>query len=207
MSKENYHQIRAAGTNDGELKFGHLTDDNEIDSVLIKNNREEKHYIALQQTGEPHRTGGTLCRSPGSFQVVAGDRTPEEQPGIYLEASSGDVIIRAPSGKVRIEGVDIELTANGYDGTTGNVNISASEKVILNAGQMVDIQSKVETKIVSEKTVTIIGRSVLNIYGGFIDMVDGDAVANPLGSLNINVTEFELAMAAEGALKALTRGG
>ena len=138
---------------------------------------------------------------------MAGDRTPEEQPGIYLEASSGDVIIRAPSGKVRIEGVDIELTANGYDGTTGNVNISASEKVILNAGQMVDIQSKVETKIVSEKTVTIIGRSVLNIYGGFIDMVDGDAVANPLGSLNINVTEFELAMAAEGALKALTRGG
>jgi len=90
---------------------------------------------------------------------------------------SGDLILRAPSGKVRIEGIDVELTATGYDGTTGNVNVSANEKIIMNAGQIVEINSKVSTKIFSEKTVDLIGKSVLNMYGGMIDAADSAATS------------------------------
>jgi hypothetical protein len=172
----NYQQYRL-GTKDGEIKFGHLTADNQIDAVLIRNFKDYKHYIELCRTGEDFRKGQTIIRSPGQATIKAGDNVGESIPGVYIEAVSGDLILRAPSGKVRIEGIDVELTATGYDGTTGNVNVSANEKIIMNAGQIVEINSKVSTKIFSEKTVDLIGKSVLNMYGGMIDAADSAATS------------------------------
>ena len=167
----NYQQYRL-GTKDGEIKFGHLTADNQIASVLIRNFRNYKHYIEMCRTGEGHRKNGTIIRSTGSTQIKAGDDVAKDVPGVYIEAVSGDIVIKSKSGKVRIEGVDIELTATGGTTETGNVNISANEKFIVNAGQMVDIHGVVSTKIASDKTVDIIGKSVLNMYGGMIDAAD-----------------------------------
>jgi len=172
----NYQQYRI-GTKDGEIKFGHLTADNQIASVLFRNFRNYKHYIEMCRTGEGHRKNGTIIRSTGSTQIKAGDDVAKDVPGVYIEAVSGDVVIKSKSGKVRIEGIDIELTATGGTNETGNVNISANEKIILDAGQMVDISSKVSTKIFSDKTVDIIGKSVLNMYGGMIDAADGAATS------------------------------
>ncbi len=167
----NYQQYRL-GTKDGELKFGHLTADNQIASVLLRNAINYKHYIEMCRTGEDHRKNGTILRSTGSTEIKAGDAVGKGIPGVYIEAVSGDLVIRAPSGKVRIEGIDIELTATGGTNETGNVNITATEKFIVNAGQMVDINGVVSTKIASDKTVDIIGKSVLNMYGGIIDCAD-----------------------------------
>mgnify|MGYP003327574959 CR=1 FL=1 len=50
--------------------------------------------------------------------------------------------------------------------------MQANEKIIGKA-QSIDINSKVSTKIFSEKSVEVIGKSVLNIYGGMIDCADG----------------------------------
>ena len=61
---------------------------------MLRNGRAPNHYITLDQTGVPHRKHGTICRSPGSFQVRAGDNTPKGEPGVYVEAVSGDLILR-----------------------------------------------------------------------------------------------------------------
>lgn len=165
------------GTKDGEVKFGHKTSDNQIDGVLIRNVQGFKHYIEMCRTGDDHRKDGTICRALGSFQICAGDAVKKGKPGIYIEAVSGDLVLRAPSGKVRIEGIDVEISATGGTPTTGNVNISANEKFIVNAGQMVDINGTVSVKIASDNTVDVIGKSVLNIYGGMIDAADSAATA------------------------------
>jgi hypothetical protein len=194
--KINYDSYRL-GTKDGELQFGSITAGNEIDSILIRNTMNYRHYIEMCRTGDGERKDGTILRSPGSCQIRAGDNAGKSAPGVYIEAVSGDLVLRAPSGKVRIEGVDIELTANGYNGQTGNVNISANEKIILDAGQMVDIKAKVNVKITSEKTVDVIGKSVLNIFGGMIDAADGAAISKTsLGSKG-GPSDNELRMKAE----------
>ena len=61
--KQNPYRIRY-GTADGEIKFGHLTADNEISAVMIRDNYEPegKHYISLDRTGDAHRAYGTICR-------------------------------------------------------------------------------------------------------------------------------------------------
>ncbi len=168
---KNYHTIRY-GQADGEIKFGHLTQDNVLSSVLLRNGKSKNHYITMDSSGAPHRKHGTICRSPGSFQVRAGDNVDDDVPGVYVEAVSGDLVLRAPSGRVRIEGINIDLIASGADGKNGVISIDANEKVLVRA-QTIDVSSKVSTRLFSEKTVELIGNGILNMYGGLIDAADG----------------------------------
>jgi hypothetical protein len=126
----------------------------------------------LDSSGEEHRKHGTICRSPGSFQVEAGDNVTGATPGVYIEAVSGDLVLKAPSGRVRITGENIDIIASGAGGDNGVVNIEGNEKVLVKS-QIIDVSSKASTKIFSEKTVDVIGRAIIDIYGGFIDMADG----------------------------------
>jgi len=138
----------------------------------LRNGKSKNHYITMDSSGAAHRKYGTICRSPGSFQVRAGDNVDEDVPGVYVEAVSGDLVLRAPSGRVRIEGVNIDLIASGPDGQNGVVTIDANEKILMRA-QTIDVSSKVSTRVFSEKTVELIGNGILNMYGGLIDAADG----------------------------------
>lgn len=189
--KINYEQLRY-GTKDGELKFGHITADNEIAACLLRNFYNYTHYIEMTRTGDDHRKDGTICRAPGSFQIRAGDNCPKDIPGVYVEAVSGDLVLRAPSGRVRIEGQNVDINASGFDGENGVIDLSANEKIILDAGQIVDIKAKVSCKVFSEGTVDCIGRQVLNIYGGMIDCADAAATSKTsLGSKGGSANEIK----------------
>jgi len=181
---KNYHTIRY-GTAEGELQFGHITKDNVLSAVLLRNGGALNHYITLDSTGEDHRTHGTICRSPGSFQVEAGDNVTGDTPGVFIEAVSGDLVLKAPSGRVRIEGANIQLIATGSDGKNGVVDIESNEKVIIKS-QIIDVSSKASTKIFSEKTVDVIGRAILDIYGGLVDVADGATSVKPSLGLSTN---------------------
>jgi len=159
--KKNAHALRY-GNADGEIQFGHIHDDNEMSSVMLRDGDAFNHYITLEKTGKEHRKHGTICVSPGSFQVRAGEKVKEEWPGIFLDAVNGDIIIRANKGKIRMEAVDIHLHAKGSDGTKGSVVVDANEKFIV-AAQIIDISGKASSKFFSEKTVEIIGNQLLNI--------------------------------------------
>ncbi len=165
------HTIRY-GTAEGELQFGHITMDNVLSGCLLRSGGCLNHYISLDSSGGDHRKHGTLCRSPGSFQVEAGDNVTGATPGVYIEAVSGDLVLKAPSGRVRITGENIDIIASGAGGDNGVVNIEGNEKVLVKS-QIIDVSSKASTKIVSEKTVDIIGKAILDIYGGFVDVADG----------------------------------
>ena len=170
-SQQNYHTIRY-GTAEGEIKFGHITQDNQTSAVMLRNGHHPTHYITLDQTGAPHRKHGTICRSPGSFQVRAGDNTPKDEPGVYVEAVSGDLVLRAPSGRVRIEGQNVDIIAAGYDGQTGIINIDANDKILMRA-QTIDASATASLKLFSDNTVNMIAKGILEVYGGLIDFADG----------------------------------
>lgn len=173
---KNYHTIRY-GQADGEIKFGHITADNVQSSVLLRSGRDSNHYITLDSSGDKHRKGGTICRGPGSFEIRAGDNVEKDKIGVYVESVSGDLVLRAPSGRVRIEGVNVDITASGYDGKNGNITMTANEKIIGDA-QIIKMSGKVSTTIFSEKTCEVIGNGILNCYGGMFECVDGATKLN-----------------------------
>jgi hypothetical protein len=171
MAKPKNYNTCDYGTNDGDIKFGHIHEDGEISSVMLRGKSSE-HYISLEQTGKPHRKNGTICRSRGSFQVKAGDDVKPKTPGVYLEASSGDIVIVAPSGRIRMIAENIDLLASGADGENGVITLESNEKVIIRS-KTIDVSSVVSTKIFSEKTVEVIGNGILNIYGGLCEVSEG----------------------------------
>ena len=85
-----------------------------------------------------------------------------------LDAENGDIVIKAPNGRIRMEAINVDILAIGGDGNNGNVQIEANEKVLVKT-KAFDVQSKVSTKIFSEKTVDVIGNSICNLYGGILD--------------------------------------
>jgi len=195
---------KSKSTGDGEWSFGHLTADNEISAVMVRDCHEPEgmHYISLDRTGDAHRKYGTICRSTGSFQVKAGDAvTDKDEPGIYLEAVSGDIVIAAPSGKIRMQAVDIHMRAEGEDGEKGNIIMDANEKIVLDA-QAVNIKAVNAVSIISDKTIDAIARTNYNIYASMIDMVDSvqtsvmqDPGAVISGFMGGSITSHELRMA------------
>ena len=175
--RKNYHTVRY-GTRDGELQFGHIHKDNNESAVMLRSGHDFIHYISMDHTGNEVRKHGTICRSPGSFQVKAGDNAKvtddnkNNDAGITMDAVSGDIILRAPRGKIKIQAQDIELIADGHNGKTGYVKIQGNDKVILKS-KSIDIRATETARFFSENKLDVIGNAIMNIYGGLVDMADG----------------------------------
>lgn len=170
----NYHANRI-GNDQGELRFGHVHDDNNLAGVLLRTGEDGgRHYMQMDATGDVDqgRRGSTINVCPGTYAVKSGKDVAKETPAIYYYAENGDIVIGAPNGRIRIFAQNIELISQGADGKNGNIELTANEKVIVKA-QTIDISSKVSTKIFSEKSVEVIGNAILNIYGGLIESIDG----------------------------------
>ena len=181
--KENLHPY-SAGTEHGTISFGKVnTESNEISACLLESGPDGgRHYIVMEETGSADEgtKGSTKSFCPGTFTVKSGKDIvnypegkdePRNIPAIWYEAENGDIIIKAPRGRIKLEAESIELTAQGIDGRTGNILLDADDKIALN-GQIVDIKSRVSTKIFSESKVDFIGKGILNIYGGLCDFAD-----------------------------------
>lgn len=172
---KNYHTIRY-GNKDGEIKFGHIHNDDNVAAFIVRSGYESEHYISMDSSGEPHRKHGTIHRCTGAFQVKAGDNVTNSNKSknnaVYIEAVNGDIVFNAPNGRIRLISENIDLVASGADNKDGVVTIDANEKIILNSS-IIDISSKVSTRIFSEKTVELIGNGILNIYGGLVEAIDG----------------------------------
>ena len=161
-------------TSKGEFKTGHIHEDGTEAACIIQSGSNANHYISLDSSGgTKHRNNGTMCISPGSFQVQAGRSTSNKDPGIFFEAENGDIIIRSKSGKIVLDAVNIEIHAKGgFDSSNGNVTINANESIMMNA-QKINIESNIITSIVSENTIEITSKSVLNCYGTLIEFAEG----------------------------------
>ena len=188
--KENKHPY-VAGTEHGYISFGEVnTYANEIEACKLQSGPDGgRHYITMQETGDKEMgsKGSTSIVCPGTLTALTGkdivnypegSDTPRDIPAIFYEAENGDIVLTAPRGKIKIAAEAIEIIAKGSDGRTGVININADDKIILDS-QIIDLQSKVSTKIFSEKTVDMIGKGIMNVYGGLVDFADRTTKGKP----------------------------
>ena len=195
--KENLHPY-SAGTEHGTISFGKVnTESNEIAARLLESGPDGgRHYVKMQETGskEDGSKGSTKIICPGTLSGIAGKdivnyppgaEQPRDIPAIYYEAVHGDIILTAPRGKVKIAAEAIELVATGTDGRTGVINLNSDDKINLRS-QSIDINGTVSTKLFSEKTVEIIGKGIMNVYGGLVDFADRTTKGKPSKFPSIN---------------------
>ena len=194
--KENFHPYYI-GTEHGRLSFGKIKKSNEISACMLQSGPDGgRHYITLDETGnkEEGMRGSTKSFCPGTLTVKTGkdivnydkdSKEPKNIPAIFCEAENGDIIIKAANGKIRLEAEDVIINANGFDGKSGNIKLDSNDKITLKS-QIVDINGTVSTKIFSEKTVEVIGKGIMNIYGGLCDFADRSTKGKPSKFPSIN---------------------
>ena len=176
--KTNPNYQCVASTADGQILLGEVNEDNVTSGITLrvgKTTSPVPHYIQMDKDGDALTKGrkGTICRSPGAFQVKAGDMCGDGIPGVYIDSGNGDLILRS-DGRVRILAENIDLIASGADEANGLVQINANSKVLIGSDD-VHIDSGNLTKIFSDKTTEVIGNSILNLFGTSIEQLDATA--------------------------------
>jgi len=169
MSKlKNYHTIRY-GNKDGEIKFGHIHNDNEMSAFMVRSGSDTRHYMSMDATGNEGRKGGTINRCPGSYQIKCGDDVTSDPengiPAFYVECVNGDIIFSATRGRIKFQAENIEFLATGADNKNGVITIKSNEKVEI-ISKNVEVNASSVAKFFSSNTCKIVGNAILDIYGG-----------------------------------------
>ena len=189
MPDQNYKQIRY-GNNDGELRFGYIDTLQNKHAFTVRSGASAKHYLAMVASpggdvkSNSHLNNGTILNSPGSLQLNAGSNVDSSFPGVFIDANSGELILKSNSN-VRIMGKNVFISATGGDDpsetskstSNGMVTIKANEKVHITGQQGVRIDSAATLEIVSSNSVRIIADGILKVFGNMVEFADGASTA------------------------------
>ena len=153
------------GTQNGVIKFGALSPKGDVTCSVQIVGLDGRHFINMDEDGK--RKGWTTMNAPGAFQINAGEdllvinpdaegrKNKVEQNCIFMNAENGDITIRARNGKIRLEGLDIEMVASG-NAPEGVCWLRANETIKLDS-KNITIDGKQSTKILSTGLLTIGG--------------------------------------------------
>ena len=172
------------GQKEGQLEFGRLhlqTDDLEaaVTSGAYLQGYDSRHYMSLDIDG--HRKGWTLNRCPGSYEVLCGSDTKQNEFGFFLLSENGDIVIRAPRGRIRMSAMDIDLRAEGTDNKRGSINIDSNQSVNIKTGTF-DVVATVGARIFTPHTLNIVANTSMNLVSNFINSLTAGSASSPAKS-------------------------
>jgi hypothetical protein len=159
------HTATRSGNDHGSIGLGLIDKKSAVISDLILQASAGRHSIVLDKNGG--RKGTTTSTSPGRFQLLCGVEEDSSKDTLYLEAQHGNIVIKATNGRIRLEGVDIDLMAIGEGGSKGNIRMKASETVEID-GKKVLINAKSMYKLATAGRAEIIANSSMKIYSSII---------------------------------------
>lgn len=182
--KKNPEYVKVASTKDGQIELGHLHlgDKNgyssDVTAGVYLQAYDSRHYMSMDIDGP--RTGWTLNRCPGPYEILCasddagvvggGSATGGVWPGVgfFLLAENGDIVIRAPKGRIRMSALDIDIKAEGPNNTRGSINIDSNQSVNIKTGTF-DVLANVGVKIFTPKSMDLIANTSLNFTSNFMN--------------------------------------
>ena len=179
------------GTKDGQIEFGHLHLAGEgglssdVTAGVYLQAYDSRHYMSMDIDGP--RAGWTLNRCPGPFQILcATDNAgivnpgPEAWPGagFFLLAEQGDIIIRAPKGRIRLSAMDIDIRADGPDNTRGSINIDSNQSVNIKTG-IFDVIANTGARIFTPNSINLVANTCMNLVSPFVNGLTAASAKKP----------------------------
>jgi hypothetical protein len=175
------------GTKDGKIHFGYMypatinCDSSSAVAGVHLQGYHSLHYMSLIKNGDMQ--GSTINRCPGPYQVVcatdhAGELNDTSGIGYFLYAENGDIVIRAPNGRVRISGLDVDIRADGPDNTRGSINLDSNQSVNIKTGTL-DINASFGARIFTTKSIEIVANTSMNLISNFISGLTAASAVKP----------------------------
>lgn len=169
--KKNIDAIKY-GNKDGQIEFGHLhlansggTESDVTSSVMLQA-FDSRHYMTMDKDGK--RKGWTLNRCPGVYQVKCGTDVPDNTNAFFLLADNGDIVIRAPNGRIRMSAMDIDIRADGADNTRGTINIDSNQSVNIKTGTF-DLNASTGVRFFTPKSMNIVANTSMTMVSNFVN--------------------------------------
>jgi len=174
--KENPEYVKY-GTKDGQIEFGHLhlsgqgSLESDVTAGVYLQAYDSRHYMSMDIDGP--RAGWTLNRCPGPYQILcasdnAGKAGSDTGVGFFLYSETGDIVIRAPKGKIKLSALDIDIRADGGDNTKGSINIDSNQSVNIKTGSF-DVIATTGAKIFTPKNIELIANTSMALISNFIN--------------------------------------
>lgn len=174
--KKNPEYVRY-GTKDGQIEFGHIHLANDVNlsstvtSGVMLQAYDSRHYMTMDIDGP--RKGWTLNRCPGPYQIWcasddAGTPNSSKGTGFFLLSENGDIVIRAPKGRIRMSALDIDIRADGQDNTRGTINLDSNQSVNIKTGSF-DVKAETGVRIYTPKSINIIANTSLALVSNFVN--------------------------------------
>ena len=183
-AQKNYTAQTIGKNEKGSVWIGaiHKQGDN-TSAVALRNEQDGEHQLCLDIG--PDRRSTTISTSPGKFEVDCGkypwikDRAEKEAlESCLIHAHNGNIIIKASNGKIRMEATDIEMCTTGKGSTKGNININASENIIIKCKKL-QTSSSVFTKMCSAGDFEQAANGVLSTYASLISSITDAVFGKP----------------------------
>lgn len=165
------------GDKNGTIKFGHLhlggegELESDVQSGVMLQAFDSRHYQTLDNDGV--RKGWTINRCPGVYEIKcasdsAGSEEGEEGIGFLLIAEQGDIVLRAPNGRIRMSAQDVHIRADGPDNTRGAIVLDSNEAVNVNTLRF-NVNAKNGIKMTTPYSINLVAKTSLNMYSNFMN--------------------------------------
>ena len=171
MTQKKNFWTQVISTMNGMISFGALSPQEDVTSSIELKALDGRHFLSLDEDGP--RTGWTVMNAPGATMIHTGEDLaaveegsdpPEgicEKEAFVVIAENGDIQLKAANGKVRIEGHDVEIVANG---TVINQEVSYG-KFWVQANETIKLDSKNIT-LDGNQSLKLLSTGLLTISGG-----------------------------------------
>lgn len=175
--KETFESLQY-GNRFGSIYFGSLNlagtgglESDVISGITIQANNSI-HYVHMENDGP--RKGWTLQRNPGVWEVKCADTVKDGEIGAMIHVENGDLVLKAPNGRIRLQAVDIDLRADGYNEKTGYVNIESNNTVRVRTGQF-KVNSENGVSLFSPQAINIVSNTAMTLASNFVGGVTSAA--------------------------------
>ena len=123
------------------------------------------HYVHMENDGI--RKGWTMMRNPGVWEVKCADTVKKGDIGGYIHVENGDLVLKAPNGRIRIQATDIDLRADGYNERTGYINIESNNTVSVKTGTF-KVKADNGLNLFSPQAINIAPNAALSLTSNFV---------------------------------------
>ena len=140
---------------DGRISIGGVAEDNVRHAVLLENNYDPRHYLALESSDR--RISMTTLESPAGITVKTGQDNSRYDGTFCIQVENGNLVIDVQNGDLDVKARNINLRSEyGTKGGTGNVTMFANNAI--------DMQSSI-MRVTAKQTIDITSNNLLRLMG------------------------------------------
>ena len=178
-------EIKDIRTKDGNVRFGHIHNDQGKSSIMLQG-QGGLEYISIEQVGPREKWIWSRCR--GRYQITCGDNIKKDDVAFYLNTSGGDGFSKGnieivTKGTFKVQAENIQLIASGNNNSNGLISLQSNEKIELDSKQ-INISAKEAMGLYASDLNTSASNIMKMTAGSYQKLSNASALVSPVFPVN-----------------------